>query len=68
MAGMSRSEYLRSREQKKPSALKLLLKILFSVAMIVLLPQLIIFAMGLYIVLAIMWKSVKMGIDLPDYR
>lgn len=68
MAGLSRSEYQASLQKDKESKIKTVVRILFMVAVIVFLPQLLLFVLGLWIIIALLLGAVKAGIDIPEFK
>jgi hypothetical protein len=68
MAGLSRSAYLASLQEQKESKIKTIARLVFLTGVLVIVPQLLLFALGLWIVIALLLEAVKAGIDLPDYK
>lgn len=68
MAGMSRSEYLRSQQSQKKSPIKAIVKLVLVTASLFLVPQLLIFILGLWIIVGMIFGAWKSAIDLPDYK
>lgn len=67
MAGLSRSEYLASLQSQKTSKVKVLFKILAMVSILVFLPQLLLFALGFWIIIALLLGAVKTAVDIPEF-
>jgi ABC-type Fe3+ transport system permease subunit len=70
MAGLSRSEYERSKGKhaKKGGWLKLLWRIVVLALLIVAGPPLFLLIFGFFMVTTIVLGNWKMSIDLPDYK
>lgn len=68
MAGLSRSEYLASLQKEKQSKFKIVVRIIFFVAVIVIVPQMFLFLLGLWIVMALLLGAVKTAIDIPEFQ
>lgn len=67
MAGLSRSEYLASLQSKKTNKAKAVFKILAMTLILVLLPQLLLFALGFWIIIALLLGAVKSAVDIPEF-
>jgi hypothetical protein len=67
MAGLSRSEYVASLQSEKTSKVKVLFKILAMASILIFLPQLLLFALGFWIIIALLLGAVKSAVDIPEF-
>lgn len=68
MAGLSRSEYLASKQKKKGIWLKLFAQVVFLAVMLIVFPMLLLFALPFVIGFAVIIGVIKDGIDLPEFK
>jgi hypothetical protein len=67
MAGLSRSEYVASLQSQKTNKVTALFKILAMALILVFLPQLLLFALGFWIIIALLLGAVKSAVDIPEF-
>lgn len=68
MAGLSRSEYLASKQKKKGVWFRLLWQVVVLAFMLIVFPMLIVFALPFVIGLSVIFGVIKDGIDLPEFK
>lgn len=68
MAGLSRSEYLASKQKKRGVWLRLLWQIVVLAFMLIVFPMIIVFALPFVIGLSVIFGVIKDGIDLPEFK
>jgi hypothetical protein len=67
MAGLSRSEYVASLQSQKTNKFTAIFKILAMTLILVFLPQLLLFALGFWIIIALLLGAVKSAVDIPEF-